>query len=70
MGLFDASMTFGEDSDWYMRATELNINMKWIDKVTLFVRRQVKNMTEGKNLAELNTLRVFKKAIDRMRADK
>ena len=70
VGLFDTSMTFGVDSDWYMRATELKVNMKWYDKVTLFVRRHGKNMTEGKNLVELNTLRVFKKAIDRMRKEK
>ena len=67
VGLFDASMKFAEDSDWYMRATELGINMKWLDKTTLLVRRHGNNMTEGKNLIELNTLLVFKKALDRMR---
>lgn len=66
-GLFDASMHFGEDSDWYMRATELGINVQWLDKVTLLVRRHGDNMTEGKDLLELNTLLVFKKALDRMR---
>lgn len=67
VGLFDATMRFAEDSDWYMRAVELEINMKWLDKVTLKVRRHGENMTEGKDLVELNTLVVFKKALDRMR---
>ncbi len=67
VGLFDASMKFAEDSDWYMRATELEINMKWLDRVSLIVRRHGENMTDGKDLIELNTLVVFKKALDRMR---
>jgi len=70
IGLFDTSLHFGEDSDWYMRATELNVRMKWLDQVTLFVRRHGKNMTEGKDLVQLNTLRVFKKAVDRLRNQK
>jgi hypothetical protein len=68
VGLFDASMKFAEDSDWYMRATELEITMKWLERVTLIVRRHGENMTEGKDLLELNTLVVFKKALDRMRS--
>ena len=67
VGLFDATMKYAEDSDWYMRATEMKINMQWLDRVTLHVRRHGDNMTEGKSLVELNTLVVFKKALDRMR---
>jgi glycosyltransferase involved in cell wall biosynthesis len=67
VGLFDASMRYAEDTDWYMRATELGITVKWLDKVSLLVRRHGSNMTEGKNLLELNTLLVFKKVLDRMR---
>ncbi|MCF8297446.1 MAG: glycosyltransferase [Saprospiraceae bacterium] len=67
VGLFDTSLHFGEDSDWYMRATEFGVRMKWLDRVTLHVRRHGNNMTEGKDLIQLNTLRVFKKAVDRLR---
>lgn len=67
VGLFDTSLHFGEDADWYMRAVESGIKMHWLDRVTLYVRRHGKNMTEGKDLVALNTLKVFKKAIDRMR---
>jgi hypothetical protein len=68
VGLFDASLQYAEDSDWYMRATELKINMQWLDRITLHVRRHDKNMTKDKDLVELNTLVVFKKALDRMRS--
>ncbi len=67
VGLFDTSLKFAEDSDWYMRATELKINMQWLDRVSLLVRRHGGNMTDGKSLIDLNTLVVFKKALDRMR---
>ncbi len=68
VGLFDPTLRFGEDNDWFNRAKELNIRMKRIEDVTLYVRRHGHNMTEGKNIVELNKLRVFKKSLDRMRA--
>lgn len=67
VGLFDTFMKFGEDADWFKRAAEININLKKLEEVTLYVRRHGKNMTEGKNLVELNALKVFKKSLDRMR---
>ena len=39
-----------------------------LEDITLLVRRHGKNMTHGKDLVELNTVRVFKKVIDRKRA--
>lgn len=67
VGLFDIELMFGEDTDWYNRAREKNISIKWLDEITLFVRRHGGNMTEGKNLVELNRLKTIKKAIDRKR---
>ena len=69
VGLFDVDLDFAEDTDWYNRANELGLNVKRLDEVTLYVRRHDQNMTRGKNLVELNTLRVFKKALDRKRSD-
>ncbi len=69
VGLFDDELTFGEDEDWYTRAKELKLKMKRLDEVTLYVRRHGGNMTEGKSLVELNKLKVFKKALDRERAN-
>lgn len=67
VGLFDTTLMFGEDNDWFYRAVELKVNIKRLEDVTLLVRRHGGNMTEGKDLVELNTLRVFKKHLDRMR---
>jgi hypothetical protein len=67
VGLFDASLLFGEDVDWFNRAAELSIPVKRLDAVTLHVRRHGRNMTHEKSLVALNVLRVFKKALDRRR---
>lgn len=67
VGLFDADLRFGEDTDWFNRAAERKVTILKVDEVTLLVRRHEANMTRGKSLIELNTLRLFKKAIDRQR---
>jgi hypothetical protein len=68
VGLFDPALRFGEDSDWYMRAQEFGARILRLDEITLFARRHDRNMTRGKSFLELNALRVFKKALDRQRA--
>ena len=69
VGLFDAELKFGEDTDWFARARECGLLIEKLEQVTLFVRRHDHNMTRGKSLVELNTLRVFKKTLDRKRAE-
>ncbi len=68
VGLFDKTLIYGEDTDWFNRAHELDTPMKRVDAVTLLVRRHGKNMTHEKTLVELNMLRVFKLGLDRKRA--
>jgi len=46
------------------------VNIKKVHAITLIVRRHGKNMTYGKDMLELNMLRVFKKTLDRMRFQK
>lgn len=67
VGLYDPELRFGEDGDWFNRASEKKINMKRLDEVTLLVQRHDGNMTRGKNLVELNAVKVLKKKIDRKR---
>ena len=69
VGWFDKTLLYGEDTDWFNRAQELNLAMKRIDAVTLHVRRHGLNMTHEKTLVELNMLRVLKKSLDRRRAE-
>lgn len=70
VGLFDPSLRFGEDADWFRRAAEEHSEIMHLDEVSLFVRRHDANMTRGKTQLELNALRVLKLAIDRKRAAK
>lgn len=67
VGLFDAELRFGEDSDWFLRARDASLAVRRLDHVTLIVRRHEGNMTNGRTLVELNPLRAFKKALDRRR---
>lgn len=67
VGLFDKDLRYGEDTDWFNRAREAGLAVEDLDEVTLFVRRHEGNMTRGKSLEELNTLVLFKKALDRQR---
>jgi glycosyltransferase involved in cell wall biosynthesis len=67
VGLFDKDLRYGEDTDWFNRARETGLRVERVEEVTLFVRRHEGNMTRGKSLEELNTLVLFKKALDRQR---
>ena len=69
VGLFDESLTFSEDTDWFARAREAGLATERLDQITLMVRRHETNMTRGKTLVELHALRVFKKVLDRRRMD-
>ncbi len=69
IGLFDETLRYGEDSDWFNRAREHGLHVRDIDEVTLVARRHGANMTHRKSMVELNTLRVFKKALDRNRGN-
>ncbi|MEL6930142.1 MAG: glycosyltransferase [Cyanobacteria bacterium J06600_6] len=68
VGLFDATMRFGEDVDWINRAWEQRIRKSVIDETTYFYRLHETNMTKGKSLVELGFVRVFKKRLDRLRS--
>ena len=67
VGLFDEELRFGEDTDWYARAEHLGLPIRRLKEVTLFARRHGANMTHGKSQAELNPIRLVKKALDRRR---
>jgi GT2 family glycosyltransferase len=67
VGVFDRTLRFGEDTDWYTRAQEKGARTERLDFVTLLVRRHGENMTEDRREIELSMLRVFKKALDRKR---
>ena len=67
LGLFDETMRYSEDVDWFMRAREGGATIVTTDAVTLFYRQHEENMTRGKSAAELNVLKALKKSLDRRR---
>jgi glycosyltransferase involved in cell wall biosynthesis len=67
VGLFDETMRYSEDVDWFMRAREAGAVIVTIDAVTLFYRQHEQNMTRGKSTSELNVLKALKKSLDRRR---
>jgi glycosyltransferase involved in cell wall biosynthesis len=67
VGMFDETMRYSEDVDWFMRAREAGAAIKTIDAVTLFYRQHDENMTRGKSTYQLNILKTLKKSLDRRR---
>lgn len=67
VGLFDETMRYSEDVDWFMRAREGGAAIMTIDAVTLFYRQHEQNMTRGKSTSELNILKTLKRSLDRRR---
>ena len=67
VGLFDETMRYSEDVDWFMRARERGAAIVTIDEVTLLYRQHEQNMTRGKSTSELNVLQALKRSLDRRR---
>ena len=67
VGLFDETMRYSEDVDWFMRAREKGAAIATIDAVTLLYRQHEENMTRGKSTSELNVLKALKRSLDRRR---
>jgi hypothetical protein len=67
IGLFDETLRFGEDVDWFKRAQEAGLGIERLPQISLLVRRHEGNMTRGKSMVGLNALRVLKKQLDRRR---
>ena len=66
-GLFDQTLRYAEDSEWFTRAKLQGLSVLQHDQVSLIVRRHDSNMTRGKSGLELNPLRAFKKNLDTYR---
>jgi glycosyltransferase involved in cell wall biosynthesis len=67
VGLFDETMRYSEDVDWFMRAREGGAAIVTVDAVTLLYRQHEQNMTRGKSTSELNVLKALKRSLDRRR---
>lgn len=68
VGVFDASLRFSEDHDWFLRAREQGINMVVMEAVTLLYRVHAGNMTRQADAAGYGLAAVLKRSLDRRRA--
>lgn len=67
VGVFDESLHYSDDWDWFMRARELGIPMIIHSEVTMFHRRHEQNITNQKKASNSSTLRMLKKSLVRRR---
>jgi GT2 family glycosyltransferase len=67
VGMFDESLRFSEDQDWFLRARELQLKILILKETTLIYRRHQGNMTHQKSARDLLFLPVLKKSLDRRR---
>jgi len=69
VGLFDETLYYGEDVDWFMRAREQNISMVAIEHVVLLYRMHQSNMTGNVLARDSYFLKALKKSLDRRRLE-
>jgi hypothetical protein len=67
VGLFDETLTYAEDTDWYWRADELKLRVIYIADIVLHVRMHNMNMTLDKIAAEQGMLQALQRKIQRKR---
>jgi glycosyltransferase involved in cell wall biosynthesis len=67
VGLFDVTLRYGEDTDWFFRSWEQDTPMHMLFEPMLHYRIHVGGMTHGRDVVQKGYLRVLKKSIDRRR---
>jgi glycosyltransferase involved in cell wall biosynthesis len=67
--LFDETLTFSEDVDWWFRLREKNVRIVIDEATTLYYHVHGSNMSVNKNIQELQLLKIFHKSIKRRKAN-
>jgi len=65
VGMFDPTLRFAEDHDWFIRAKEQGVSLKIVQDVTLFARTHRDNMTRGKSWHDTQILSILRKSLNR-----
>jgi len=67
IGVFEESFRFGEDTDWFMRAMEDNVEMRILRPTTLLYRLHGKNMTQDRKAMSHQLIVVLQRSMERRR---
>jgi len=67
VGMFDESLLFCDDMDWFLRAREEGVNLLIHNDVTQLYRKHTQNLTIQRQLDLKYQLKIFKKSMDRRR---
>jgi glycosyltransferase involved in cell wall biosynthesis len=67
VGMFDETLRYSEDLDWFLRVKEHGIPLIILGEITLYCRLHSHSMTYNKTLIDFQTLKVLKKSLDRRR---
>ena len=68
VGMFDESMEYSDDWDWFVRARDKGMRIEILPEVTLINRRHGGNLSNQRETGNHYTLLMVKKALDRRRA--
>lgn len=68
VGMFNESMRFSEDIDWWNRAKENNVKIDVLEAIGLFHTVHKNSLSYGKNVMENGTFGAIKAALDRRRS--
>ncbi len=67
VGYFDERLAIGEDVDWYLRAKELGVRIRFHPEVTQYYLKHDRNVTLQREETHRALVRAFKHSLDRRR---
>lgn len=68
IGLFDESLIYSEDQDWFLRAREADTNIVKLDTEGLFYRKHGESLTRRSSAqADYGLIHILKRSLDRRR---
>lgn len=69
VGLFEPTLRYGEDVDWFIRIREQQVVVEKMSAISLFYRLRIGSMTYGKVLAELGLFETIRRSLQRRRPE-